>query len=205
MVECNNLLEGGSKFLINAAVNQLVNLLLVLQHFLSVIFEVFVRNVVHAILGKLEACGLNCSSLYVLVVNLDLVGLDKLLFDKVPLEFDDALGIVVFNKFFVLVLVVGLHDFLEQFVGEFQLANLLLHVGAYVEHELEVAVVNLEVVNALLDFVTCVVLALNFVLAKYLVEELLIECGGYETADFVNLETEVASVVGHVFTFNLEQ
>ena len=78
------------------------------------------------------------------------------------------------NKVLALVLVVVQHDALQQCIGEGELAHLILGIGANIEQELVVGVVDQLRLDAILNLLTEVSLVLYGVLTVNLVEQLLV-------------------------------
>ena len=116
VVEGYGALKSSSELNVDSTLNEVVYSLALLEKLVSVVLNILVRNVSHAVLSKLHASHLDSSSLNVSVLNLDLVSLYKLLLDKVPLELLDALSVVLLNKVLALILVVKEHNALEKLV-----------------------------------------------------------------------------------------
>ncbi|EJX02968.1 hypothetical protein EVA_08924 [gut metagenome] len=199
------ILQANNQLVVDSAFYQIVHLVLILHHFCSILFQVFFRNASHTILSELEASSLDCSSLNILVFDLDFVSLNQLFLDQVPLQFFDALSEVVFYVRLFLVRVVGLHDLLQEFFRELELSNLLFHVSANIEEELEVSFSYVLVSQTFLYLVAEFLFAVYNTFTEYLVEEVLIQSSRNEAADFVNLEREVTVVTCNLFLLDLQK
>lgn len=191
LVQSYGSLEGSSELDVDGTLYEVVNSLALLEKLISIVLNILIRNVGHAILSELHASHLNSSSLNVSVLNLDVLSLNELLLDEMPLELLDALLVVLLYEVLALVLVVKEHDTLEECVRPCQLANLVLAVLAYVDHELVVSVLLELRLESLGNLVAEFLFALYLALAEYLVVEFLTELSLSEALNLSDLVAEV--------------
>ena len=193
------------ELLVNHTVDIALHVLALLQLLGGVVLQHVVGNVRHAVLRKLLTHSRFSHSLQVGLVDLDSLGSHQLLLDEVPLQLADTALEVLLDEVLTLVLVIQQHDALKQSLGERQLANLLLHIGANVLHKLIVAVHGQLRLQHLADLLTELLLAAHNTLAKHAVEQLLVHLSWLEVADARHLIAEVRCQVLHGVLINLQQ
>ena len=205
LIQLHDVLHRGDELLVNGTINKALNVVFLLQHFLNIVVEILIGNVRHAILGELGTGSLASGTLNLVVVDLDVVGSHELLLDQVPSQLLDATLVVLLHIVVALVLIVLLHDALQQLIGPCQLTGLLLAVCTQVLQELPIAVLLQLSLNLGSHALTELFLVLHSILAIDLVEQLLIDLCRSETADFGNLIGEVARVETKVGLVDLQE
>ena len=122
-----------------------------------------------------------------------------------PSQLLDACLEVLLHEVRTLILIVLQHHALQDSLWELQFAHLLLHVLTNVEQELIVAV-GLELLADLVgNLLAELLLVLHSAFAKHAVEQLLVDGGRLEVADFGHLEAEVALQILHLLLLHLQQ
>ena len=122
-----------------------------------------------------------------------------------PSQFFDALVVIVFYEFFVLILVVQTHDTLEQRIREFQFTDFFHQHLTNIQQEFIIAVSYKLVGDNLFHFGTEFFFGLDNAFAKYLIENLLVQLTCHETGNFLYLEAEVGFHFGSSFFVYLQQ
>ena len=190
---------------VDGTVNQIVHILLLLEHVVGVVLQVLIGHVVHAILSELGAGGFLGCFLDVGIFHLNIIIAHELFLDEVPGQFLHAQVVVLLHKLLALVFVVLQHDALQQSIGISQLSDFLLAVGTKVVDESEVAVDSKLSLHSLSNSFAELFLVLNDVLTEHLVEQFLVHVSLHITADFGNLEAEIGSDVLGLFAADLQQ
>ena len=93
---------------VHTTIHESIHLVAIFEHFVGVVFEVFLGHVGQTILCKLDACRLESSLFDVVLVDRHLVCFNKLLLNEMPAEFFEALLEVLFYEFFALVSILQL-------------------------------------------------------------------------------------------------
>ena len=142
---------------------------------------------------------------HVVLFDFDLVFRYQLLFNQVPGQLFDALVIVLGDKRFSLFFVVQEHDPLEQRIGEFEFADFLHQVIAYVDQEFVVGIGNELFSQVFLDSGTEFLLVFDSAFAVHLVEDLLREGGFHKAGDLFHLEAEIGGQPGDLLFLAVQQ
>ena len=174
-------------------------LLLVLEHFGSITGDVFLGEVDHAVLCKLDACkGLGClEHVFVLYFDFELVA--ELLLNEVPEQFGQALLEVVFDVSVVLILVAKFHETLEDVFCELNFADAIEQITAEILCELVLCLAVEVLLDVVGDELTELFFALHDVLAEHLVVEFLAKFSRFVAHDFRDLEAEVCLHLSSLF------